>query len=195
MMVWVAWLAAALVFASFFMKTIVPLRALAIASNLAFIAYALLGWREGVFDKVLPILVLHGALLPLNLWRLHEVRRSIHAVRGMQLAAPDADFLTPYMQPQRVAAGQVLFRVGEPADKVYVLRAGCLRIPEFDRTIAPGELFGEVGVFNETARRTGTAVCETDCELMWVPAVRLLELFYQDQRFAFLIARRLSRYA
>lgn len=195
MMVWVAWLAAALVFASFFMKTIVPLRALAIASNLAFIAYALLGWREGVFDKVLPILVLHGALLPLNLWRLHEVRRSIRAVRGMQLAAPDADFLTPYMQPQRVAAGQVLFRVGEPADKVYVLRAGRLRIPEFDRTIAPGELFGEVGVFNETARRTGTAVCETDCELMWVPAARLLELFYQDQRFAFLIARRLSRYA
>ena len=69
MMVWVAWLAAALVFASFFMKTIVPLRTMAIASNLAFIAYALLGWGQGVFDKVLPILVLHGALLPLNLWR------------------------------------------------------------------------------------------------------------------------------
>ena len=43
MMVWMAWLAAALVFASFFMKTIVPLRSLAIASNLAFIGYALLG--------------------------------------------------------------------------------------------------------------------------------------------------------
>ena len=39
------------------------------------------------------------------------------------------------------------------------------------------------------------SVCETDCELMWVPAAKLLELFYQDQRFAFLIARRLSRYA
>ncbi len=34
----VAWIAAGLVFASFFMKTIVPLRAVAIASNLAFIA-------------------------------------------------------------------------------------------------------------------------------------------------------------
>ena len=195
MMVWVAWLAAALVFASFFMKTIVPLRTMAIASNLAFIAYALLGWGQGVFDKVLPILVLHGALLPLNLWRLHEVRRSIHAVRGMQQAGPDADFLTPYMQPLRVAAGEVLFRLGEPADKVYVLRSGHLRIAEFERTIAEGELFGEVGVFREAASRTGTAVCETDCELMWVPAAKLLELFYQDQRFAFLIARRLSRYA
>ena len=152
MMVWVAWLAAVLVFASFFMKTIVPLRTMAIASNLAFIAYALLGWGQGVFDKVLPILVLHGALLPLNLWRLHEVRRSIHAVRGMQQAGPDADFLTPYMQPLRVAAGEVLFRLGEPADKVYVLRSGRLRIAEFDRTIAEGELFGEVGVFREEVR-------------------------------------------
>ena len=195
MMVWMAWLAAVLVFASFFMKTIVPLRTMAIASNLAFIAYALLGWGQGVFDKVLPILVLHGALLPLNLWRLHEVRRAIRAVRGMQQAGPDADFLTPYMQPLHVPAGEVLFRLGEPADKVYVLRSGRLRILEFDRTIAEGELFGEVGVFREAAQRTGTAVCDTDCELMWVPAAKLLELFYQDQRFAFLIARRLSRYA
>mgnify|MGYP001065229260 CR=1 FL=1 len=54
---------------------------------------------------------------------------------------------------------------------------------------------GEVGVFQEAARRTGTAVCDTDCELLWVPAAKLLELFYQDQRFAFMIARRLSRYA
>ena len=122
-------------------------------------------------------------------------QRSIRAVRGMQQVGPDADFLTPYMQPLRMAAGEVLFRLGEPADKVYVLRSGRLRIAEFDRTIAEGELFGEVGVFREAASRTGTAVCETDCELMWVPAAKLLELFYQDQRFAFLIARRLSRYA
>jgi hypothetical protein len=195
MMVAMAWLAGALVFASFFMKTIVPLRSMAIAGNLAFIAYALLGWHEGVFDKVLPILVLHGALLPLNLWRLHEVRRAIRTARRLQSGGPDADLLRPYMQPLRLAAGQTLFRAGEPADKVYVLQSGTLRIVEFDHRVQPGELFGEVGVFRESALRTGTAVCDTDCELMWVPAAKLLELFYQDQRFAFLIAQRLSRYA
>ncbi len=194
-MVALAWLAAALVFASFFMKTIVPLRTMAIASNVVFIGWALLGWRHGLFDKVLPILVLHGTLLPLNLWRLQEVRRSIRAVRRMQDGGPDADFLRPYMQPLHVSAGQTLFRSGDPADKVYVLCSGRLRIVEFDRTLQPGELFGEVGVFQEAARRTGTAVCDTDCELLWVPAAKLLELFYQDQRFAFMIARRLSRYA
>ena len=63
----VAWLAAGLVFMSFFMKTIVPLRTMAIASNIVFICYALMGIHFGVFDKVLPIFVLHVALLPLNL--------------------------------------------------------------------------------------------------------------------------------
>ena len=43
--------------------------------------------------------------------------------------------------------------------------------------------------------RTATAVCEQDCELFCVAGEKILELFYQDQRFAFLIARRLSGYA
>jgi hypothetical protein len=67
-----AWLASTLVFTSFFMKTMVPLRIVAIASNIAFIVYALLGARYGIFEKVLPILVLHSMLLPLNLFRVHE---------------------------------------------------------------------------------------------------------------------------
>ena len=81
MMTWMAWLAAALVFSSFFMRTIVPLRTLALASNLAFIAYGLLGLGHDIFAKVAPILVLHCALLPLNLQRLLEVTRSIKAAR------------------------------------------------------------------------------------------------------------------
>ena len=69
-----AWLASALVFTTFFMKTMVGLRIVAITSNVAFIAYALLGVPSGIFDKVLPILVLHSLLLPLNLMRLREMK-------------------------------------------------------------------------------------------------------------------------
>jgi hypothetical protein len=67
-----AWVASTLVFTSFFMKTMIPLRLVAIASNVAFIAFALLGMRYGIFEKVLPILVLHSMLLPLNLLRVRE---------------------------------------------------------------------------------------------------------------------------
>jgi CRP/FNR family transcriptional regulator, cyclic AMP receptor protein len=191
----VAWLAAALVFASFFMKTIVPLRTLAIAGNVAFIVYGLLGLRYGIFDKVLPILVLHIALLPLNVLRLREVTGNIKAIRTMKTLGSASDFLVPYMRPLHCPAGTVVFHQGDRANNVYLLRRGRLRLLEFDKLLPEGELFGEVAIFSEQAVRTATAVCEDDCELLSVTGEKLLELFYQDQRFAFQIARRLARYA
>ena len=83
----VAWLASALVFTSFFMKTLVPLRTAAIASNVAFIAYSLLVMRYGIFAKVFPILVLHGSLLPLNVYRLRQVMASCRH-RGARAEPP-----------------------------------------------------------------------------------------------------------
>ncbi|HEX4366150.1 MAG TPA: hypothetical protein VH023_04940 [Rhodopila sp.] len=75
---WVAWLhvagwnrdldgyvASALVLATFSMKSMRALRLLAIASNVAFILYALVA-------DLHPILVLHATLLPLNIVRLAQ---------------------------------------------------------------------------------------------------------------------------
>ena len=61
----VGYFAASLVFATFCTKRMMPLRALAIASNIAFIGYACLG-------ELLPILILHTAMLPLNIYRLRQ---------------------------------------------------------------------------------------------------------------------------
>jgi|SRR5215469_4032632 len=61
----IGFLASALVLAAFGMKDMVNLRIVAICSNFAFIAYALL-------LHLLPILVLHVILLPLNGWRLAQ---------------------------------------------------------------------------------------------------------------------------
>ena len=57
--------AAGLVLATFCMKRLVPLRAMAITSNLAFILY---GYAAGIE----PVLVLHLILLPINVMRLLE---------------------------------------------------------------------------------------------------------------------------
>jgi hypothetical protein len=59
------YLASFLVFATFYMQKTIPLRIAAIASNVAFILYA-------CSSSLTPILVLHSALLPLNLFRLAE---------------------------------------------------------------------------------------------------------------------------
>ena len=58
-------IAAILVLATFCTKRMVQLRALAIISNIAFVAY---GYRAGLF----PILFLHMTMLPMNAVRLHQ---------------------------------------------------------------------------------------------------------------------------
>lgn len=190
----IAWLAAGLVYWSFFMKTIVPLRTLAIASNLVFICYALLGLHYDVFDKVLPILVLHCALLPLNVKRLREVTRTIRAARQATGRQSSLDVLLPFMKHESVKKGETLFKIGDKADKVFLLRQGRIALPEVNKFLVAGDFFGEVGVFAESAQRTASAVCETDCEVLSMTSDKVLELFYQDARFGIFIARLLSRY-
>ncbi len=63
----VGYLASLLVLATFCMRDMVALRVVAIASNLAFIAYS------GLAD-IGPVLLLHALLLPVNLLRLVELR-------------------------------------------------------------------------------------------------------------------------
>jgi hypothetical protein len=65
----IGYLASALVLATFCMRDMVALRVVAIASNLAFIAYSALG-------DVGPVLALHVLLLPVNAFRLAELMRS-----------------------------------------------------------------------------------------------------------------------
>lgn len=190
----VAWVAAGLVFVSFFTKTIVPLRQVAIASNIAFICYALLGIRYGVFDKVLPILVLHLGLLPLNIIRLKEIRTTIRAVQEMTREHASLDVLIPYMKHERMKQGEHLFRKGDRADRLFVLKTGRILLAEFDKTLEPGAVFGEVGIFSKDALRTSSAYLVDDAELYSLTSEKAIELFYQDPRFGFYIVRALARY-
>jgi CRP/FNR family transcriptional regulator, cyclic AMP receptor protein len=61
----IGYAAAALVLLAFSLRSLIALRSVAIASNLTFIAYASAAHRQ-------PVLVLHAALLPINLWRLGQ---------------------------------------------------------------------------------------------------------------------------
>lgn len=65
----IGYLASALVLVTFCMRDMTTLRCVAIASNLAFIAY-------GSIAGLGPVLVLHLLLLPVNVWRLRVWRAS-----------------------------------------------------------------------------------------------------------------------
>ncbi|MCF8179033.1 MAG: cyclic nucleotide-binding domain-containing protein [Sulfuritalea sp.] len=189
-----AWIATGLVFLSFCMKTIVPLRTVAIAGNVAFICYALLGIGTDVFDKVLPILILHSALLPLNIVRLMQVKTTIRDIQQMTRKHASLDALIPYMTRERTKQGEWLFKKGDLADRLYVLKKGRINLVEFGKSLETGAVFGEVGIFSEDALRTSSACAEEDCELFSLTSEKAIELFYQDPRFGFYIVRTLARY-
>jgi hypothetical protein len=85
----IGYVASALVLAAFGMKDMVNLRIVAICSNIAFIVY-------GIALSLLPVLILHVILLPLNGWRLMEALKQRSATMVGQSSAPlrpVADFI------------------------------------------------------------------------------------------------------
>ena len=182
----VGYLASFLVFCAFYMKTMIPLRWVAIASNVAFITYGLAG-------RVYPVFVLHVVLLPLNCLRLHQMRTLIRRVREASRGKMSMEWLIPLMTVHRLESGHVLFRTGDPANSMYLILEGSVRLVELDVLLGPGALVGEIGVFAPDNRRTGTAVCETAVEVGAITDAKVLQLYYQNPAFGFSMFRLVVR--
>jgi CRP-like cAMP-binding protein len=186
-----AWFAALLVFSSFFMKTMIPLRVVAITSNIAFATYALLGLKYGIFGRVYPILVLHSSLLPLNVLRLRQIKGLINAVNKAS-RSETFESLIPYMRSERHSRGETLFSKGDAADKLYLIEEGSIFMPELGKRLSDGAVFGEVGLFAPQSVRTVSALCEQDCRLHAIAKDRVLELYYENPQFGFFLIRMIS---
>ena len=62
-------------------------------------------------------------------------------------------------------AGETLIRQGDRVDSIYYLLDGQLELPKLDKTLDPGAVVAEIGVFAADAKRTATVVCRTDCRI------------------------------
>lgn len=183
-------IAGALVIASGFVKTMIPLRWLAVGSNVGFIVYGLLA-------ASLPMLALHAALLPINLWRVLEMVRLSRRVKAAIAAQDDSGlWLKPYMRSRRMRAGQVLFHQGDAADRLYLLAQGRVELVEIGVMLGPGRVFGEIAFFAPDHRRTFTARCLEPCQVLSIDESTVHQLYWQNPAFGLalvgLIAGRLS---
>jgi CRP/FNR family transcriptional regulator, cyclic AMP receptor protein len=78
------YMASVLVLLAFSLRSLIALRSVAIVSNVTFIAYASAAHLQ-------PVLVLHAALLPINLWRLWQSVRCDNAEHSPQCAPIRSD--------------------------------------------------------------------------------------------------------
>lgn len=180
------YLASALVFLTFYMKTMIPLRLIGILSNVAFMTYGLGG-------RLYPVLILHAILLPLNCLRLVQMRTLIQKVHAASRGDLSMEWLVPMMRRRQCAKGEVLFRRGDPAKELYLVFSGSVRLLDLAVEIGPGKMLGEVGIFAPTHQRMDTAVCETEVELGAMATEKVLELYHQDRRFGFYLIRLVSQ--
>jgi CRP-like cAMP-binding protein len=188
--IFAATVAGGLQISSSFVKTMVPLRWLAVLSNVGFLGY-------GVLHPSFVMALMHGVLLPINCIRLREMTR---LTRRVHAATNDTDrsgiWLRPYMKSSRRKAGEVLFRLGDPAEHLYILIEGRIDFLEINASLGPGQMFGEIAFFSPERRRTATARCGEDCVLLSIDQSTVRQLYFQNPGFGFeivgLVAGRLS---
>ena len=185
---WLGYIAAAFVFATFSMKTMVPLRVIGIASNVLFVAY-------GYLHPAYPVLVLHLVLLPLNFWRLRQMLSLVRDVEASNEGELDMNWIRPFTTTREMKPGEVLFRKGEPASEIIFIMSGSLRIPEIGVEIPPGEVVGELGMLSPDKVRTQSAVCVDGGQILVISYDQVRQLFFQNPKFGYyfmqLSARRL----
>ena len=171
--------AGALIVVSSFVRTMIPLRWLAVASNLGFVVY-------GALHPSLPLLFLHATLLPINIFRAREMVRLTMRVRA---AAKSSDlsgiWLRPYMKSKQWKKGAVLFRKGDLADQLYFLAEGCIEFVEIGTFMEPGRIFGEIAFFAPDRRRTLTARCAESSKVLTIDQHTLEQLYFQNPAFGF----------
>lgn len=178
----VGYAAAFLVFLTFCMKTLTSLRFVAVISNFAFIAY-------GIGANLFPILILHGVLLPMNIFRLHEQLSLTRRLRKATREDPTAQVLLPFMQNLNLRDGETVFHKGDDADKLFYVQKGKVLIEEFDKIIEVGDLFGEIGLFSSGQFRTATAKALGDVELCEIGRESVLRICQEHPEFGLILAR------
>ena len=179
-------IASALVLATFFVRAPIRLRQFAIASNAFFIVY-------GILVQAWPIAILFAILLPINIWRLSEMTALTRKVQTALHGDLSMEWLRPFMQPRKFAAGEYIFRKGDPQTDVLYIVSGTVRLPEIEVIVNAGELLGEMAIFSPTMERSLSAICASDVESLHMPTDSVLKLYFQNPEFGLYLVRLITR--
>ena len=95
------------------------------------------------------------------------------------------------IESRRFKAGSTIFREGDEANELFVIKSGKVRIQIGNRTlteIEPDSIFGEMALIDNEPR-SATAIAVTDVELVPVGEKQFLFLVSQTPYFALKVMR------
>jgi CRP-like cAMP-binding protein len=95
-----------------------------------------------------------------------------------------------------LACGDFLFREGDDADALYVVKRGALRIVSGStvyETVKAGGIVGEMAIVDEGAPRSASVIACTFAELIRIDAASFRDRITENPDFALAIMRVMSR--
>src|SRR5579863_9471114 len=168
--------------ATLLMRTMVPLRVFGIISALFFMAYGALAGAMSTFFMYL-------LLLPINSWRLFQMRSLVRKARVAAQGDLSMDWLKPFMNRRIYRRGDVLFRKGQTANEMFLTVTGKFLVTEIGVELPPGRLVGELGFVTPNNRRTQTVECIESGEVLSITYDRLLEIYFDNPEFGYFFLR------
>jgi CRP/FNR family transcriptional regulator, cyclic AMP receptor protein len=119
-----------------------------------------------------------------------ERLREIELFRGLKPIALER--IARVAAEERHAAGTMLFRHGDPGDKLYLILEGRVRISrdmpglgeEALAILGIGQMFGEMALLDE-ATRSADARAHESCRLLTIPKDGFDDLLFMDKELAY----------
>ena len=164
------------------MRTMVPLRVFGIISALFFMAYGALAGAMSTFFMYL-------LLLPINSWRLIQMRSLVKKARVAAQGDLSMDWLKPFMNRRMYRRGDVLFRKGQLANEMFLTVTGKFLVREIGVELPAGRLMGELGFVTPNNKRTQTVECIENGEVLAITYDRLLEIYFDNPEFGYFFLR------
>jgi hypothetical protein len=163
-------------------KTMVPLRVSAIASNFFLGLYGLLA-------NSIPTFFLYTLLLPINCVRLYQMLQLVKQVKTATQGDLSMEWLKPFMTKRNYYKGDVLFRKGDTANEMFFIVSGSYRVAEINIDLVPGALLGEMGLLAPDNRRTQSVECTESGQVLTISYDKVRELYFQNPEFGFYFLR------
>src|SRR5467141_206013 len=164
------------VVATLSMRTMIPLRVFGILTNIILIASAIPSHNY-------LQLVLHGFLLPMNGYRLHQMLQLVRDVKKSVNSDLSMEWLKPFMTERKCATGEVLFYKDEKAEDMFYIVSGRFKLVESGIELPVGAIVGEFGMLSPSNLRTKTLECVEAGAILSVSYSKVEELYVQNPAF------------
>ena len=95
-----------------------------------------------------------------------------------------------------LGAGDFLFREGDAADALYIVKKGTLRVVSGStvyETLKPGGIVGEMAIVDQRSRRSASVIAGTHAKLWKINRKRFLDLVANNPDFSIEVMQVMAR--